>query len=69
MARIARVLVENIPLFSSGVDTESDIFEKHIKTGGPLGDNHFITKLETLLSQKLTKKKPGPKRNAVLVLN
>ncbi len=36
-------------------------FERHERTGRPLGDNSFIELAEKLLSRNLKKKKPGPK--------
>lgn len=36
-------------------------FEKHERTGRPLGDESFIEKAERLLQRDLKKKKPGPK--------
>jgi putative transposase len=36
-------------------------FERHTRTGRPLGDKTFITKAEKLLNRDLRKKKPGPK--------
>jgi len=38
-----------------------DEFEKHERTGRPLGDESFIEKAERLLQRELKKKKPGPK--------
>ena len=35
-------------------------FEKHERTGRPLGDESFIEKAEKLLGRELKKKKPGP---------
>ena len=37
-------------------------FERHERTGRPLGDEKFIRKAERLLNRDLQKKKPGPKR-------
>ena len=36
-------------------------FEKHERTGRPLGEDSFIDKAERLLQRELRKKKPGPK--------
>lgn len=38
-------------------------FERHERTGRPLGDEKFIEKAEQMLHRELKKKKPGPKRN------
>jgi len=35
-------------------------FEKHERTGRPLGDESFVEKAEQLLGRELKKKKPGP---------
>ncbi len=37
-------------------------FERHERTGRPLGDEKFIEKAERLLNRDLKKKKPGPKK-------
>jgi len=36
-------------------------FEKHERTGRPLGNDRFIEMVERLLERDLKKKKPGPK--------
>ena len=36
---------------------------KHAKTGRPLGDKNFLTKLENFTKRNLIKQKPGPKNN------
>jgi REP-associated tyrosine transposase len=36
-------------------------FEKHERTGRPLGSEHFLEMVESLLGRDLKKKKPGPK--------
>lgn len=38
-----------------------DEFERHEKTGRPLGEERFIEKAERLLGRDLKKKRPGPK--------
>ena len=38
-----------------------DEFERHSRTGRPLGDDGFIGNAERLLNRNLRKKKPGPK--------
>jgi putative transposase len=40
---------------------EIDKFRYHERTGRPLGDEGFITKIERVLSRFLKKQKPGPK--------
>lgn len=42
------------------VDPDNE-FEKHERTGRPLGKERFIEKAERLLQRDLKKKKPGPK--------
>ena len=42
-----------------------DEFEKHERTGRPLGGEKFIEKAERLLQRELKKKKPGPKVDIV----
>ena len=42
-------------------DTDNE-FEKHERTGRPLGNESFIEKAEQLLQRDLKKKKPGPKK-------
>jgi len=39
-------------------------FERHERTGRPLGDESFIEFAEKLLDRDLKKKKPGPKGEA-----
>ncbi len=39
-------------------------FERHERTGRPLGDEKFIGKAERLLNRDLQRKKPGPKKLA-----
>ena len=39
-----------------------DEFERHERTGRPLGDEKFVEKAGRLLNRDLKKKKPGPKR-------
>ncbi len=36
-------------------------FEQHGNTGRPLGEEHFIDKVERVLGRDLKKQKPGPK--------
>ncbi len=41
---------------------ETDLIHKHERTGRPLGGEAFITGLECALRRRLTRQKPGPKR-------
>lgn len=41
---------------------QDDEFERHERTGRPLGDEKFVVKAGRLLNRDLKKKKPGPKR-------
>ncbi|MEW5722437.1 MAG: transposase [Thermodesulfobacteriota bacterium] len=40
---------------------EREVFQRHLRTGRPLGDGNFVSHLEELLSRFLKKKKPGPR--------
>lgn len=40
---------------------QDDAFERHERTGRPLGNERFIETAERLLNRELKKKKPGPK--------
>ena len=42
---------------------QDDEFDRHERTGRPLGDEKFIEKAERFLHRDLKKKKPGPKRH------
>lgn len=44
---------------------EVDRLHLHERTGRPLGDLDFISKIEDMLCRVLRKQKPGPKRTAV----
>ena len=43
-------------------------FQKHGRTGRPLGDDRFISRLEDLTGRTLHKRKPGPKKDDVVDL-
>ena len=43
-------------------DMDSNLFRKHARTGRPLGDEKFLTKLEEITGRILRKRKPGPKK-------
>jgi len=47
---------------SPSISTNAELFCRHERTGRPLGDEAFITKLEQLCHRDLTPKKPGPKQ-------
>jgi putative transposase len=48
---------------SSGIDEqEKNLFQKHERTGRPLGDDSFIERLEGMANRLLRKQKPGPKK-------
>jgi putative transposase len=38
--------------------------KRHERTGRPLGDEHFINKIENAANRFIRKKKPGPKKKA-----
>ncbi len=42
-------------------EAEIEKFRCHIRTGRPLGDDHFLAKLEKITGRMLRKQKPGPK--------
>jgi len=44
-------------------DIDRNLFREHARTGRPLGDDKFITKLEEITGKVLKKKKPGPQKN------
>lgn len=51
----------------TGLDeADHNALQQHERTGRPLGDEPFITRLETTLGRSLQKKKPGPKRRPSL---
>lgn len=51
-------------LLRSGLSPEEQkTIRKHERTGRPLGDDCFISRLEKLTSRRLRKKKPDPKNN------
>jgi len=41
---------------------EPEAFQKHERTGRPLGSDGFVERLEEMLGRSLKKKKPGPKK-------
>lgn len=41
---------------------EQEIIQRHERTGRPLGDKEFLTRLERLTNRRLRKQRPGPKR-------
>jgi putative transposase len=43
-------------------DEDLEIFRKHERTGRPLGDEDFVSKLEKICKRELAKKKTGPKK-------
>lgn len=66
------VLVKTTPLLdlvgdwrrfiaTDGTSGEMEKLRKHERTGRPLGDDHFIDRMECALNRGLRKKKPGPK--------
>ncbi len=48
-------------LQSPDAEVTLDKLRKHSRTGRPLGDDHFIEKLEQLTQRSLKRRKPGPK--------
>ena len=52
---------------SSGTSHEIKDLERHTKTGRPLGEASFVGQLEHLLSRRLAKQKPGPKKKEALL--
>lgn len=42
-------------------DDEREAIRKHERTGRPLGDEHFLDRLEQSLGRALRRRKPGPK--------
>ena len=46
--------------------SERAFFEKHARTGRPLGDETFLKSLEALAGRELLKRKPGPKMKGAL---
>lgn len=43
---------------------EDETFRRHERTGRPLGDEHFLSRLETMTARLLRKQKPGPKNGS-----
>ena len=48
---------------AEGTASEIELLRKHDCTGRPLGNDHFIDRIENVLKRTLRKKKPGPKPN------
>ena len=47
---------------AAGLSDESrEAFQRHERTGRPLGSEHFVERLGKALGRDLTRKKPGPK--------
>lgn len=42
-------------------ESNISLFQKHERTGRPLGDYGFIGQLEQIVDRKLKPQKPGPK--------
>ncbi|ACN16401.1 transposase family protein [Desulforapulum autotrophicum HRM2] len=42
--------------------SQIELFQKHERTGRPLGEDSFVIKMELLLDRKLKPQKPGPKK-------
>ena len=59
--------IVNIPwrdFLSSDIHaSEIELFQKHERTGRPLGKTTFVKQLETILDRRLRPKKPGRKKN------
>jgi len=48
----------------SGIEAdELELLRVHERTGRPLGDDDFISRLEEELARVLRRQKPGPKRS------
>jgi putative transposase len=44
-------------------ENEQRIFQKHERTGRPLGTEEFIKNIESMVNRLLRKQKPGPKQS------
>ncbi len=44
-------------------EIDRNLFNLHARTGRPLGDEKFLTKIEEMTGRSLKRKKPGPKSN------
>jgi len=60
-------LLERVPdwreFLASGNSDGFDEFHKHERSGRPLGDEGFVSRLSRLLARDLARHKPGPKQN------
>lgn len=56
-------LVEDWVTFLSGgcTDADSEVLHRHERTGRPLGDDDFLSKIEKAVGRSLRRRKPGPK--------
>lgn len=50
-------------LASEQPEDEDETFRRHERTGRPLGDERFLSRLEAMTARLLHKQKPGPKKN------
>jgi len=50
-------------LDSGSGNTHYNLFRQHLRSGRPLGNDAFVTKLEKITGMTLRKRKPGPKKN------
>jgi hypothetical protein len=41
-------------------DAEGAVIRQHTRTGRPMGDESFVTYVESMLGRMLRKRKPGP---------
>jgi len=57
-----RVADWSMYLASDG-DTCDELLDRYSRTGRPLGDEHFVSKLESLTGAVLARKQPGRKPN------
>jgi len=56
--------ISNWPeLLASGDQALFDAVRMHERSGRPLGEERFITKMSSIVGRELAKKKPDPKRN------
>jgi putative transposase len=65
-ARVCHHRMEQVPNWATFLstecsDTESDALRRQERTGRPLGDDDFITRLESALGRSMRRQKPGPK--------
>ena len=50
-------------LQEESTEQESRLFQQHVHTGRPLGDDTYMHLLEKITGKSLERKKPGPKKN------